>query len=146
MEEMAKSIELGVGNDEDNQMALYSAAERGDGVIVRSLLDIGVNVKTCQEGMRLLSTAAEGGHLEVVQVLLAKGFEPDLKDRLGQTALSLAASEGHVEIVELLLGTGKVDPDSKDHHGKTPISLAALEGYVKIVELLRGTRGVYPRK
>jgi ankyrin repeat protein len=45
--------------------------------------------------------AAQGGHLEVVKLLLAKGANPAAKYQ-GMTALMFAENGGHHEVVELL--------------------------------------------
>ena len=59
-------------------------------------------------GRTALQAAAEGGHKEVVQMLLAAHAEANAlasKDS-GRTALQAAAGGGHKEIVEVFLATG----------------------------------------
>ena len=59
----------------------------------------------------------------MVEVLLRHGADPNLSDRLGNTALHLAACTSHVPVVTLLLraGTGLTTPDN---NGRTPLQLA----------------------
>jgi ankyrin repeat protein len=67
-------------------------------------------------GRTPLSYAAETGQKEVVELLLAKGADPDLEYRDGEckvwTPLLFAASNGHKEVVELLLAKS-ADLDSE---------------------------------
>jgi ankyrin repeat protein len=53
-----------------------------------------------------LITAAEKGDIAVMQTLLAKGADVDVKDNDGVTALMYAAQNGHKHIVELLKKAG----------------------------------------
>lgn len=69
-------------------------------------------------GMTPLSYAAEGGHGNIVELLLTTGeVDADSKATAqivrGRTPLSFAAEKGFTSIVQQLLQTGKVDPDSK---------------------------------
>ncbi|RYP68603.1 hypothetical protein DL771_006575 [Monosporascus sp. 5C6A] len=73
------------------------------------------------KGQTLLSWAVEKGHKEIVQLLLDKGAEIDLKDSKSRTPLSWAAGKGHKEIVQLLLDKG-AEIDSKDSSSRTPLS------------------------
>jgi len=43
-----------------------------------------------------------GGHVDVLELLLAHGADVNAKTEKGQTAISLAKEKGHTEIVELL--------------------------------------------
>lgn len=54
-------------------------------------------------GRTPLSHAAENGHEAVINLLLEKGAEVDLKDNSGRTPLSWAAENGHKTLVKLLL-------------------------------------------
>jgi len=49
-----------------------------------------------------LSRAAENGDMEVVQLLLENGAQPDLKDACGQTPLSRALHGGKTDVIRLL--------------------------------------------
>lgn len=49
-----------------------------------------------------LHEAARAGHAEVVQILLAAGADPALRNGNGQTPLELAMAGGHAKVVELL--------------------------------------------
>ena len=50
--------------------------------------------------------AAQNGHLEIVQALLAAGAEVNAKTDKGLTALIEAIEKGHTETVQALLAAG----------------------------------------
>lgn len=47
--------------------------------------------------------ACEGGHLETVALLIAKGASKEARDNSGRTPLHLAAVHRHTELVRVLL-------------------------------------------
>ena len=63
------------------------------------------------------------GYSSVVEVLLRHGADPNLSDRLGNTALHLAACTNHIGVVTLLLRAG-TDVSQIDNNGRTPMQLA----------------------
>ena len=63
------------------------------------------------------------GYSSVVEVLLRHGADPNLTDRLGNTALHLAACTSHVPVVTLLLRAG-TPLTTTDNNGRTPLQLA----------------------
>ncbi|MEW6493434.1 MAG: ankyrin repeat domain-containing protein, partial [Cyanobacteriota bacterium] len=79
-----------------------------------------------------------GGHLEIAQILIAKGADVNIEDGgdAGGTALMRAAAGGHIEIVKLLLANG-ADASLKSLYGDTALTLAQQNGYPQIVELLK---------
>ncbi|KAJ3281701.1 hypothetical protein HK104_011321, partial [Borealophlyctis nickersoniae] len=76
-----------------------------------------------------LSAAAENGHLEVVSLLLERGV--DLHAR-GDEAFRVAASWGHVEVVRLFLGNG-ADVHAR---GNEALRTAARMAHMDMVGLL----------
>ena len=65
----------------------------------------------------LLHLAAEGGHLECIDLLLRLGFEVNLRDRSDRaTALHWAAQEGHLDAVKRLVDAGADVRDDSDEH------------------------------
>jgi ankyrin repeat protein len=77
------------------------------------------------------------GHAPVVQSLLSRKANVDLKDREGRTALMLAASSGSSQIVGFLL---QKNPrvNTKDKDGWTALMHAASGDYRFVVEALLG--------
>jgi hypothetical protein len=120
---------------------IHDAASNGDLASVQAELDKGVDVNAKREGGSTpLHGAAEGGHEEIVELLIVAGA--DLHARTvpmlgggGWTPLHSAAKHGHKEIVELLIANG-TDVNSRDSTGKSSLHDAALEGHKEIVELL----------
>ena len=71
------------------------------------MLVAGADLATCNKyGATTLFWAAEAGHAEVVQQLLAAGADQAACDNDGATALFWAAREGHAEVVQQLLAAG----------------------------------------
>ena len=86
---------------------LPAAAIVGDGDAVRRLLDLGFAVDAADsQGCSALLRAAGGGHAAVVDLLLARGADPQRAAHSGATPLSAAVSMRQGEIVERLLAAG----------------------------------------
>ena len=65
----------------------------------------------------LLHLAADRGHLQCVELLLARGFDVNRRDRFDRaSALHWAAGGGHLDVVKRLLGTGAdIEGEGDDH-------------------------------
>jgi ankyrin repeat protein len=84
-----------------------AAAIMGDVDAVRRLLDLGFPIDAIDaQGCTALLRAAGGGHRACVELLLARGADPQLAAHTGATPLSAAVSMRHGEIVDRLLGAG----------------------------------------
>lgn len=84
-----------------------AAAILGDADAVRRLLDLGFPVDAVDaQGCSALLRAAGGGHRATVDLLLARGADPQRAAHTGATPLSAAVSMRHGEIVDRLLGAG----------------------------------------
>jgi len=70
-----------------------------------------------------LEGAALGGHMDIVQLLLSKGADPD-------AGLESAAEGGHMDIVQLMLSKGATNLDSA-------LETAESNGHTKCAELIR---------
>ena len=81
-----------------------AAAIVGDVDAVRRLLDLGFPADaTDHQGCTALLRAAGGGHRAVIDLLLARGADPQRAAHSGATALSAAVSMRHVGIVDRLI-------------------------------------------
>ncbi len=84
-----------------------AAAIVGDVDAVRRLLDLGLAVDTADaQGCTALLRAAGGGHRATVDLLLARGADPQHAAHTGATPLSAAVSMRQGEIVDRLLAAG----------------------------------------
>jgi ankyrin repeat protein len=125
--------------DKDYKTVLCSAVETGCPVVIEYVLRHSPDVNEIdlkyKYGRTALHIAAEGGHLEVVEVLLKFGAVIDSKDEYGITALHIAVEGGHLEVVEVLLKFGAVI-DSKNDFGITALHIAADKGHLEVVKVL----------
>jgi ankyrin repeat protein len=108
------------------------------------------------------------GLLDVLQLALAKGYEPDdfttqlavhwaserghsgvikflypciwngSSDRINTSPLISAVQFNHVDLVEFLLDIGQIDPDSRSAKGSGPLAVAVTREHVEMVKLLLG--------
>ena len=82
-----------------------------------------------------LILASEGGHYEIVELLLLKGAKVHHKNKDGFTALIFAIKKGYYEIFELLISHGANILNSS-YEVSMPIIVASANGNIKIVESL----------
>jgi ankyrin repeat protein len=120
---------------------IIAAAIQGEAQELAHLLDEHprkMSITGGQWGTPLLHLAAERGHLDCVEVLLARGADVNLHDKLDQaTALHWAASGGHQRVVERLLGAGADIDGVGDAHE------AGVIGWATIFQHVRGKTADY---
>jgi len=115
---------------------LAAAASNGFVDVVRLLLSKHADFNATEGsvysiGRPALVSAAQWGHLEVVEILLEAGT----KLNLIESALSMAAKRGHLKVVQALL---RKEPDPNAVHAtyRSPLWEAAAHGYVENLRLL----------
>lgn len=108
----------------------HSGLEAGAAVTARNMLE-----HSDTEGWTALRSAAWGGHVEAVRLLLEAGADVDGSDAEGRTALRAAAWGGHEEILLTLL-RHDAQVDKADREGRTPLIAAAFMGHREAVEIL----------
>ncbi len=102
--------------------ASFQAVQRGDAVLLESLLREGSNPDLrLPDGTTLLMESAKWRDLELVQILLAGGADPNAANGDGATALIWGA--GHPEITRSLLERG-ADPLMRSRLGNTALAAA----------------------
>ncbi|MCZ6507031.1 MAG: ankyrin repeat domain-containing protein [Acidobacteria bacterium] len=87
-----------------SRLDLRDALEWGKTERVAELLgdtDVDAPIAGAEPGV-LLRSAAYGGQLPLVAMLLEKGADRDLRNSDGMTALDYATTQGHAEVAELL--------------------------------------------
>lgn len=118
---------------------IIEAARRGDGDLLREIIAAGASLETPDpNGDSALHRAADGGHVEVAQILLRAGIAPDLRGRNGTTSLMRAIASGAENsdrVVEALLVAG-ADPHLRDRLAAGVIHYAAEGATARKLELL----------
>jgi bla regulator protein blaR1 len=115
---------------------LVEAADEGDLLDVRELLDTGGNVNAAVPGDGSpLIAAARSGHIELVRLLLDRGADVNLGVSGDGAPLIMAAREGHVAVVQLLLDSGAI-VDLAVAGDENALIQASAEGQLAVVRLL----------
>jgi len=117
---------------------VVEATLRGDKEAVQALLGSGFPVnESGADGMTALHWAAEGGNLEIADLLVRQGADVSAVTRLGAyTPLHLASRGGHGDVVQLLLEAGGDPGALTDTGGVTPLHFAAGSGTLEGVAAL----------
>ena len=138
---------------------IVSAYEgRLDGV--KAVLDKGADINRSvtengsrfwPEGLTALHAAADIGDARIVQLLLERGANPNVRVRTmfgmpdprelqnlrGLTPLMVAAIRGHAEVVRMLLDAGAMPNIREINNGQSARQLAQSEGRLDIVQTLK---------
>lgn len=107
---------------------LSSAVGEDDLQRVRSLIAKGASVHGGDNGWQL-HLAAEAGHCEIAECLIAAGADVNARDPGNTTPLHLAIHYGRKAMVELLLASG-ADVNARGVFGQTPLQEAVEGEYV----------------
>ena len=112
---------------------IVSAAADGDAAMVGMLLSQGARVDVRDKGFTPLLAAAQRGHKEVCELLLASGSDIEEKHPgILDNALQFTAARGHQSLLELLL-SHKADVNSRNRLGFTPLHTASQGGHLASV-------------
>ncbi|CAH0028940.1 unnamed protein product [Clonostachys rhizophaga] len=82
-----------------------------------------------------LTWAAQGGHREIVELLLKKGSPPNEVDRGGKTPLFRAVTNGTAAVVEILI-SHDANVNGEDTDGPTPLSQALMNCHEEVANIL----------
>ena len=113
--------------------------------IVQALIDAGAiidaqNIKGCTA----LAIATARGDLEMVNLLITAGANPNLETADETPKVLAIAVEGNsLQIVQTLLKAG-ADPNITDKQGRTALELATRKGYAEIAAILRQAGATEP--
>ncbi len=127
----------------------HAAAREKNLRILRLLLEAKADVNKPSHGGTPLRIAVCGQDLEVVELLLANGANPNAETfsilsnlarktqpSYRNTVLHEAIEKGSVPITEALLAAG-ADASRTDHEGKTPLAIAQEKGFRDLAALLQ---------
>jgi ankyrin repeat protein len=103
---LAHKAEVNAPNQE-GAAALHDAALAGKCAVAEVLLNHGAQIDARDRDQQAtpLERAASWGRIDVVELLLARGANPLLKDKNGKTALDLAIANNQSEVVKVLMRT-----------------------------------------
>ncbi|CAI7632666.1 unnamed protein product [Penicillium discolor] len=106
------------------------------------LLQAGADISAPVNGRAALQVAAEGGHRDMVQTLLAAKADVNTPPcESGLTALQAAAERGHLDVVQTLLAArADINAPPAKSHGRTALQAAAERGHLDVVQTLLTAR------
>ena len=109
---------------EFDEKSFHAAAHAGDTIAITAFLDGGININAqeADEGRTALISAAARGDLEVVNLLLQRGADPNVTDNIGDTALLHALEARYDQVEQVLLNHPKLDPHARGFNGVTALS------------------------
>ncbi|XP_071078470.1 fibronectin type 3 and ankyrin repeat domains protein 1-like [Haliotis cracherodii] len=117
---------------------LHHACRGGDVETVKYVLSLHVVDINSRGGSRTpVMWAADGGHRDVVELLMSEGADVSLVDVVGDNILHLACMGGDVEMVKYVLSLNVVDIDARNKWGRTAADVARLGGHQPLVKLLK---------
>ncbi|EGX88078.1 serine/threonine-protein kinase ripk4, putative [Cordyceps militaris CM01] len=122
-----------------SHLARDLAALRYHAEIIRRLIEAGADVNDSYgEGITALLAAAEGGHLEALEILLAEGADVTTgKSRQHGTAFQAAVERGKFDIRSILLAAGAdVNAPGSRRLRATALQMAANRGHVEAMAML----------
>ncbi|MBW1808307.1 MAG: ankyrin repeat domain-containing protein [Deltaproteobacteria bacterium] len=133
-----------VTNKKLKAATLHYCATEGLVDVVRLLLknkaDIGFggvfHLDFSTPGAEPLHGAAWGGHLEIVDMLLVSGADPNARDANGWTALHWSAWKNHPDVAKVLLKNGALATHI-DKQGKTALDLVSAKNKLEWSSLLK---------
>jgi ankyrin repeat protein len=109
--------------------------------LARMLIERGADVSApAQNAMHVapLHAAAAVSDRDSIELLLARGADPNARQQSDYTPLHDLAGRGDIELAKLLVARG-ADRNAKTSDGKTPSDLARDRGHAAFVEWINGT-------
>ena len=119
------------------QQAIIAASLLGDELMIRVLIDAGVDKDTrTATGDTALHIAVLQKNMAVVRLLLTSGFDPNAINEHGETPLHRAVAVDNEEAARLLLQF-RADKNIRNSAGRTPLDEAIREGKRQMIFALR---------
>lgn len=140
------SVAIGATSPEEENSEYFFACSGGELSTIKTLLERDPSLvhKTTKDGEHCLHLSALSGNAEIVQLLLEKGADPDIRSKweqgLRMHPLSWSTFYGRFEIIELLLKHG-ADVNADFDLGKKESGEAEKVTVLDVVEkILIGTK------
>ena len=117
---------------------MFGALKFGDLDVARTLLDLGVPVDFADgNGITMLGRAVLNDDVEMARLLIARGANVNVVDRMGMTPLLWAANIdfGSPAMVDVLLASG-ARSDARNKDGLTPLELAKAHQHRSLIASL----------
>ena len=116
--------------------ALSLAADRGHTEVVQQLIQAGANPDGLNGFSRPLTKAVQAGQLEMAQLLIELGADPNVDGlTCNDTLLITAAGKGHTDVVQLLLSLG-ADISKANNFNETALGVACAKADIATVQAL----------
>ena len=120
--------------------ALIAAAEAGDSVALRRLLDSGTAVDARDARRRTaLLVATHHNRIDAARLLIERGADVNAQDDIQDSPFLYAGAQGRLDILRLTLAAG-ADLKSTNRYGGTALIPAAHHGHVETVRELLKTK------
>nr|XP_025045650.1 ankyrin-3-like [Pelodiscus sinensis] len=119
--------------DYSKAVSIFDAATKGDLPDLKNVLKKNDINAVNSSNETLLHIAAANGHATIIEYLINKGAELDVKDKKGRTPLHRAPEKGQDDAVDVLLQAGTYIY-SLDKEAKTPLHLAAQNDHIHILK------------
>ena len=87
-------------------------------------------------GEKSMHSVCKSGSSGAMQLLLACGVDPNLKNKHGLTLLSHASSLDHVDVLNVLLSNKDVNVDKGDKSGATAFFIACQKGHMNALKAM----------
>lgn len=122
---------LVMATTKDGNTCAHIAAIQGSVKVIEELMKFDrtgvISARNKLNDSTPLQLAAEGGHADVVRVLVRAGASCTDENRTGLTAVHLAAQYGHTNVLDVMRSTNTLRISSKKL-GLTPLHIAAYYG------------------
>ncbi|XP_061513064.1 serine/threonine-protein phosphatase 6 regulatory ankyrin repeat subunit C isoform X3 [Anopheles gambiae] len=130
---------LVMATSKDGNTCAHIAAMQGSVKVIEELMKFDrngvISTRNKLTDSTPLQLAAEGGHADVVKVLVRAGASCTDENKSGFTAVHLAAKNGHGQVLEVMRSTNSLRVSSKKL-GLTPLHVAAYYGQADTVREL----------
>lgn len=126
-------MKLGISHAFANTL-LYAVKTRDfDGV--QAAIANGADINAAIRGETALIAASYQGNVKIVNILLQKGADVNVKTGADRTALMYAVENDSIDIIKLLVQE-KANVNSQDYSGMTPLMMATSTNKIEIVDIL----------